>query len=90
MGNTVYKVITSDNAICFVIQTEGDTGFWYWEIDRNTWNSYWKDKNPACLIGDIMEWAANEFVNSDEYSHCGCSVSSFKTVYDAVKDYLDL
>ncbi len=88
MVNKVHKVITSDDAICFIINTEGDEDFWYWEISRSTWNSYWKDKNPACLIGNIMEWAANEFVNSDKCSHCGCGVGSFATVYDAIKDYL--
>ena len=54
MINKVHKVISSDNAICFIIQTEGDKDFWYWVIDRSTWNGYWKDKNPACLIGNIM------------------------------------
>lgn len=88
MGNKVHKVITNGNSICFVINTDGDLDFWWWEISRGTWNGYWKDKNPACLIGNIMEWAANEFVNSDEYSNCGCSCGSFETVEEAVKDYL--
>lgn len=89
MVNKVHKVISGSNAICFIIQTDGDTDFWWWEVSRNTWNGYWKDKNPACIIGNIMEWAANEFVNSDECSHCGCSCASFKTVAEAVKDYME-
>ena len=86
--NTVHKVISSSDTICFIINTDGDSDFWWWEISRDTWVKYWKNKNHACLIGDIMEWAANEFVNSDECSDCGCSCGSFKTVYDAIKDYM--
>lgn len=88
MVNKVHKVVSGSNTICFIIQTDGDKDFWWWQIDRSTWNGYWKDKNPACIIGNIMEWAANEFVNSDECSHCGCSCASFETVYDAIKDYM--
>lgn len=88
MVNKVHKVITDNNSICFIIQTEGDKDFWWWEISRSTWNKYWKDKNPACLIGNIMKWAANEFVNSDECSDCGCSCGNFETVLDAFNDYV--
>ena len=88
MINKVHKIITRNNSICFVINTEGEQDFWYWEISIGTWDNYWKDKNPDCLNGNVMEWSANEFVNSDECSHCGCSVSSFLTVEDAIKDYL--
>ena len=88
MVNTVHKVVSGNDAICFIIQTEDETDFWWWVIHRDTWNGYWKDKNPACIIGNIMEWAANEFVNSDECSHCGYSCASFETVYDAIMDYM--
>lgn len=88
MVNTVHKVITSSDSICFIINTEGDPDFWWWEVSRSTWDGYWKDKNVACLAGIIMKFAANKFVNSDECSHCGFSCSSFETVEDAVKDYL--
>ena len=88
MGNTVHKVVSGSNTICFIIQTEGENDFWWWEISRDTWNGYWKDKNPACIIGNIMELAANEFVNSSECSHCGCSCASFETVMEAIKDYM--
>jgi len=87
--NKVQKIITDDNYICFIILTEGDEDFWYWEISLDTWNKYWKEKNPDCLNGNVTEWAANEFVNSDECRNCGCSVSSFATVEEAVKDYLE-
>jgi len=88
MINTVHKVITKGDAICFIINTRGGNDFWYWEIERYTWNLYWEDKNPACITENIMEWAANEFVNSDECSHCGYSCSGFETVEDAIEDYL--
>ena len=88
MINKVCEIITRDNAICFILNTSGETDYWYWEISRGTWNSYWKDKNPACLNGDIPEWAAAEFVNSDECSSCGCSCASYVTVEDAISDYL--
>lgn len=86
--NKVYKVVSSEDAICFIIKTDDEKEFWYWEVSKGTWNKYWKDKNPACLIGNIMEWAANEFVNSDECSHCGCSYSGFDTIMDAINDYI--
>ena len=89
MVNVVHKIISNDDALCFVIKTEGEPDFWWWEVSRSTWNNYWKDKNAACLVGIIMELSANEFVNSDECSHCGCSCASFKTVAEAVKDYME-
>lgn len=90
MVNTVHKVIINGNLICFIINTDGDNYFWLWEISRATWNNYWKDKNPACLIGDIMKWAANEFVNSDECSDRGCSCAAFDTIEEALKCYLSI
>lgn len=89
--NKVYKVITSTDTICFIIQTEGDMDFWYWEVSRSSWNSYWeKHKSPACLIGRIMKWAANQFVNDEENSALGCSCGSFLTMEEAIFDYLEI
>ena len=83
MVNTVHKTIANDDAVCFIISTEGESEFWWWEVSRGTWNGCWKDKNRACLTGDVMEWEANEFVNSAECSDCGCSCSGFATVEEA-------
>lgn len=73
MENKVCKVITNNDVICFIISTKGDAGYWYWEIGRDIWNSFWKEKNTSCLTGDISAEAANVFANSEECSHCGCS-----------------
>lgn len=88
--NKVFKVITNGDSICFIIQTGGDSDFWYWEISRRKWNDYWINRNPACLIGNIMEWAANEFVNSEENSSCGFSCGSYLTMEEAIYDYLEI
>lgn len=86
--NEVKRIISNGNSICFIIQTVGDKDFWWWEIDVATWELYWKNKNPKYITGRIDFVAANEFVNSDECSHCGCSCASFDSEAAATKDYM--
>lgn len=81
--NKVYKIIKNknENAICFIIQTEGDMDFWWWEISQELWDRY-KEKNTFGL--------PNDFVNDDENLSEGCSCGSFLTIEDTICDYLEI
>lgn len=82
MVNQVHLVIAKESTVCFIISTETDNDFWYWEISKDIWDRY-LENNPS----DDVLLSASEFVNSGEYSHCGCSVASFNTIEEAVLDY---
>lgn len=87
--NKVQRILSTTDELCFIIKTKGDNDFWYWQISKATWDKFWKDKNPA-FCDNITEEAANEFVNSDECSHCGCSSGNYATIEEAVADYLKI
>lgn len=85
--NRVQRTLMKSDDLCFVIHTKDDKDYWYWQISKATWDKFWKDKNPA-FCDNITEAAANEFVNSEECSHCGCSCGNYATIEEAVADYL--
>lgn len=89
MVNKVLEIIENDSTICFVLNTQGEHDFWYWEVGRAVWDYFWRDKNPDVLKAKITNEAATEFVNSDECSHYGCSCGHFATVAEAIKDYFE-
>ena len=86
MVNKVHKMLQGNNTFCFIIQTENESDFWWWEVSKNDFCNFWLKRDLSKPIANIE--LANEFVNSDECSHCGCSCASFETVEDAIKDYM--
>lgn len=85
--NTVHKILIGDGIICFIINTKGDKDFWYWKVERCTWDEFWKTRKQSNL-DEITEKDANKFVNSIENSLCGDSCGNYATVEEAVAEYL--
>ena len=88
--NKVLHVMTNGGAVAFVIQTEGEPDFWWFEVDSESWFDYWKKNgNSADIFGAnfFTPWMCTEFVNNCDDT-IGCSCGSFETEQDAVKDYL--
>ncbi len=81
--NEVKSIIVNGDAICFVIQTDGEKDFWWWEISGGEWNKYWKGGT------EINKKLANIFVNDMKTSSYGCICSSFTTIEDAKKNYME-
>ena len=79
--NTIIDIITNNDSIVFIINTEGDTDFWWWEISATEWKRYWNSTNITIEM-------ATEFANDEENETLGTSCGSFETVADAVVDYM--
>lgn len=88
--NKVIKVVTMENVVYFIIQTEGDTDFWYWEIPTESWLDYWnKLGNPAKAVQAALGYnpeRCDEFANDPNNDTVGASCGSFATVEDAIAD----
>lgn len=77
--NEIKKIINDKDTITFILITDGDTDYWWWEVPRYDWEHY-KHLNPNATTHD--------FVNDEEYaSDCGFSCGGFDTVEDAIADY---
>lgn len=81
--NKVQKVITEGNTTIFIIKTEGEEGFWWWQVDNHYINQFLNKHK----IGSLTEQMANEFCNSEDYTDVGCSCGDYKTVEDILKDF---
>lgn len=89
--NQVKKVVYDGSTVNFIIQTQGDNDFWYWQVCRTDIVDYFNRKNqPAAifqLAHDMLAIAScEEFCNDIENDLLGVSCSSFETIEDALKD----
>ena len=72
--NTIIETAETNDTVIFFLQTESETDFWYWQVDKTDVQNY--------------KGTLTEFVNDERNSHLGCSVASFTTLEDAKADAL--
>ena len=72
--NQIIETAETNGTIIFFLQTESETDFWYWQVDKEYVQNY--------------KGTLAEFVNDERNSHLGCSVASFVTLEDAKGDAL--
>lgn len=91
--NRVIKLIRTDYSIIFILQTEGDDDFWWWEVSKEDFRNYWKNLYTGSRAWGVYgatyntnQKQAEQFANDIENSDKGTSCSSFSTVEDALRD----
>lgn len=91
--NKVHKIIYDDKTgtTSFIIQTDGDKDFWYWQVDTGDIFDYFKEKDePFGIIrtvsGHLTKRQAEQFCNDIDNTDKGTSVASFDTIEDALKN----
>jgi len=78
--NNIIKIFRTAGAINFVIQTEGESDFWVWQISAWDWFEYFGND-------EVTEDRANKFINDEDNATLGCSSASYDTIEDAVADW---
>ena len=91
--NKVHKVIYDDKTgtTTFIIQTDGDQDYWWWQVDTGDIFHYFKEKDePLGIIRTISEHLtkaqAERFCNDLDNTDKGTSCASFDTIDEALKD----
>lgn len=78
--NNVIKVISKNGAYIFIIQTDGEEGFWCWEVSEGVWLNYWG--SPVDRTPKTCEQFANDLDNGDK----GTSWGSYDTIEEILKE----
>ena len=89
--NEVKKIVYNGNAIYFILQTEGDQDFWWWEVSRNDVRNYFSNNAVAYLeltSNKLSKAHAEQFCNDADNDTLGCSCASFETAEEAAVDAL--
>jgi hypothetical protein len=91
--NKVHKIIYDDKTgtIAFILQTDGDQDFWYWQVSKYDIHDYFRNKGDnfgmvRAYSGRLTKAQAEEICNSLELSDKGVSGANFETIEDALKD----
>lgn len=90
--NKVHKIITDGTTTTFIIQTDGDSDFWFWTVDNTDIREYFKAHNTdtnlvIALNGHITPTAAEIFANDIDNSDKGTSSSSYDTIDEILKEF---
>lgn len=94
--NHVVKVITDTDAktYIFIINTEGDQDFWWWQVDFSDVAKYFKESgyNPLYLYslystGGLTQTMAEMFCNDIDNTLYGVSCSSYKAIDEILKEF---
>lgn len=96
--NEVKKIVYNGNSIYFILQTEGDQDFWWWEVSVSDVRDYFVDKGLESIdnASAVYELAceklskahAEQFCNDADNDTLGCSCASFETAEEATMDVL--
>lgn len=86
--NKVHKIIYRDNEITFVIQTEGESHFWWWSVTKDEARPYFeKIKGLFNLEAErITPAQADKFVNDYDNSTLGISSSPYESIDEILKE----
>lgn len=92
MVNKVEKVIRDGSSIVFIIKTDGDQDYWYWQVSEEDVADFFRLNRNAygvyrTLAGKMTKGLAEQFVNSDEYSDKGCSCGGYNTIDEILKEF---
>ena len=80
--NNIIKAIKNDNTFTFIIQTAGETDFWWWEVPHADWMHYFKG-----IMEEISKRNIETFINDEEFGFdCGFSCYGFESIADAIAD----
>lgn len=91
--NKVHKIITDNKTgtIAFILQTEGDQGFWYWYVNEDTVRNYFKDNKDNLAYYNTITYTlsreqAERFCNDIDNTDKGVSVSGYNTIDEILKE----
>lgn len=93
--NKVHKVITDHktDTTTFIIQTEGDTDFWWWQVDNQDIRDYFNnrtDKTYRVVIainGHMTPTASEIFANDIDNTDKGTSCAGYETIDEILKEF---
>jgi len=91
--NKVHKIITDGNTTTFIIQTEGDSDFWFWQVDNTDIRNYFRTHKSAgttlviALNGHLTPTAANIFANDLDNTDKGTSCGGYDTIEDILREF---
>ena len=96
MENDVKKVLRVGNTINFIIKTEEDTDFWFWQVSEADVFDYFakmKGIRGAAFVyqiasGNITPECAEMFVNDPENGTLGCSCGGYDTIEEVIEELL--
>lgn len=89
--NNVLKVVYMDGTMSFIIQTTGDSDFWYWQVDKWDVIQYFETRNNAAAVYQLAHEKLGknnclDFVNDIDNGGLGFSSGSFDNISDCLKD----
>lgn len=70
--NKIIKVIKQGSCYFFILQTENDNDFWYWQVDAYDVDNY--------------DGTFEQFVNDENNGALGCSCAGFESLDDLLSD----
>jgi hypothetical protein len=92
--NKVHKIITDHktDTTTFIIQTDGDQDFWWWQVDNTDIREYFKAHNTGtnlviALNGHITPTAADIFANDIDNTDKGTSGAAYETIDEILKEF---
>ena len=92
--NKVHKIITDNKSdtTTFIIQTDGDQDFWYWQVDNTDIREYFKAHNTGtnlviALNGHITPTAADIFANDIDNTDKGTSCAGYETIDEILREF---
>lgn len=90
--NNVKKVISLTDSIVFIIKTEDDDDFWYWQVSTEDVADYFRKNRNALGVyrtyaGTLTKGLAEQFGNDIDNSDKGCSCGGFDTIDEILKDF---
>ena len=74
--NKIIKRLDVNNCVVFILQTESDPTFWWWEVSASLVERY--------------QGTDTDFVNDVNNSMYGCSCGSFTSANECEADYLNI
>ncbi len=93
--NKVHKIITDNktDTTTFIIQTDGDKDFWWWQVDNTDIREYFTKKHDPgtifviALNGHITPTAADIFANDLDNTDKGTSSAGYDTIEDILREF---
>ena len=85
--NKVHKIIYRDNEITFIIQTEGETNFFWWSFTKDELRPYF-EKHDAIknMINDNLTLEqADTFVNSPDANEIGVGGGYYNSLEEVLE-----